>query len=104
IMEKDLEYWASKDRELIGGEITSKVDDYYRAILQNGQVALWQRSYNQYYRGFITGGELLRGGNSAQLTKMSVNHYRNLIRHILSMTTSQKAVFEPRAINNDYET
>jgi hypothetical protein len=100
----DSVYFALKPREEIGGEIISQVDNYYHNALSDGWLSMWRRSYEQYYKGFITGGEPIRTGHSGELTKLSVNHYRNLLRHILVMTTSQKSVFEPRAINNDYQT
>lgn len=102
-MKNDNSYFALKPTDEIGLEIEIKISEYYNSVLSNGWVELWRKSYMQYYRGMVTGASILRGGDAGELTRISVNHYRNLIRHILTMTTNQKSVFEPRAINNDYK-
>jgi hypothetical protein len=41
------------------------------------------------------------GGEQGELSTLSVNHYRNLLLHLETMTTQQRAAFEPRATNTD---
>jgi hypothetical protein len=40
-------------------------------------------------------------GQQGELTSMGVNHYRNLLLHLETMTIQQRANFEPRATNSD---
>ncbi len=95
------EYFASKKTEEIGAEITSKVDDYQNYLMASGQVDLWNRAYNNYYRGGLVGGKLRRGGEQSEFLLLDVNHYKSLINSILAMTTNQKLALDPVATNSD---
>ena len=72
------------------------------------QRKLW-KSFNYYYGSQVEGGaaenfstsEIFRVGDDGELTAVGINHYRNLIRHILSLTTSQRLSYDCMAINSD---
>jgi hypothetical protein len=58
--------------------------------------------YGQHYNSSDLGdGSILSGGNEGELKLVTVNHYRNLIKHVHVMTTNQKPSFDVRAINSD---
>jgi hypothetical protein len=42
-------------------------------------------------------------GAHGELKKIAVNHYANLIRHLLVMVTAQRPAWEPRAANSDHK-
>jgi hypothetical protein len=96
-------YWASVDSSEIADRILDKVDNYYQFVAQTGLIDLWRRSWTYCYRPKITGGMLNPVGQQGELTALSVNHYRNLLMHLETMTLSQRANFEPRATNSDVE-
>ncbi len=94
-------YWCSVPTNEIADEIIDRVHDYYEFLTYTGRLDLYRRSYAYYYRPRLTGGQLNSTGQQGELTSISVNHYRNLLLHLESMTTQQRAAFEPRATNTD---
>lgn len=95
------QYWASVGAEEISDRILDKVDKYYQYLEQSGRLDLYRRSWTYYYRPRLTGGMLNPVGQQGELTSLSVNHYRNLLTHLETMTLQQRANFEPRAVNSD---
>lgn len=100
-MSKNRPYWASVPTSEIADMIIDKVDKYYEFLSVTGRLDLYRRSYAYYYRPRLTGAQLNPTGEQGELTALSVNHYRNLLLHLESMTTQQRAAFEPRATNTD---
>jgi hypothetical protein len=96
-------YFALKSRDEIGGEILSKVEDYFQYLQETGRLALYKRSYDKYYAGLMRGGKLGRTGKEEEFTTMAVNHYRNILTHMKNNTASQRPAFEPRATNTDFD-
>lgn len=97
------EYWASVGSKDIADRILDKVDKYYQYLGESGRLDLYRRSWTYYYRPRLTGGMLNPVGQQGELTALSVNHYRNLLTHLETMTLQQRANFEPRATNSDVE-
>jgi hypothetical protein len=95
------QYWASVDSTEIANNILERAEDYYEYVQESGRLDLWRRSWTYYYRPRITGGMLSPAGEQGELTTVSVNHYRNLLSHLQTMTTQQRANFEPKATNSD---
>src|SRR6187431_288927 len=98
---KNKEYWASVEPKEIADEILEKVDRYYKYMSMSGRLDLFRRSWTYFYRPRVTGGRLNPTGEQGELTTLSVNHYRNLLSHLETMTTQQRPAFEPRASNTD---
>lgn len=96
-------YWASVGAKEIADNILEKVDNYYEYLSMSGRLDLWRRSWAYYYRPRIVGGMINPAGQQGELTALSINHYRNLLVHLETMTMQQKAAFEPRATNSDME-
>src|SRR6187401_1190404 len=92
-------YWASVPTNEIADAILDKVDKYYDYLGYSGRMDLYRRSYSYYYRPRLTGGQLNQTGQQGELTTISVNHFRNLLLHLETMTTQQRIAFEPRATN-----
>lgn len=95
------QYWASLPSTEIADEILDKVKKYYDYLSLSGRLDLYRRSWAYYYRSRLTGASLQSGGDQGELTTLSVNHFRNLLSHLETMTVSQRAAFEPRATNSD---
>ena len=94
-------YWASVPPKEIADEILDKVDKYYEYLSLSGRLDLYRRSWAYYFRPRVTGARMNATGQQGELTALSVNHYRNLLLHLETMTTQQRAAFEPRATNSD---
>lgn len=99
--EKSDKYWADVGPSEIANNILEKVDNYYQYLSQSGRMDLYRRSWTYYYRPRLTGGMLNPVGQQGELTALSVNHYRNLLMHLETMTLQQRVNFEPRATNSD---
>jgi hypothetical protein len=95
------QYWAAAPADEIANEILDRVEDYYRFMSLSGRLDLIRRSWLYFYRPRVTGGRLNPTGEQGELTVMSVNHYRNLLTHLSTMTIQQRPSFEPRATNSD---
>ena len=96
-------YFAAKEVEELACDITDKVDDYRQYLLASGKAELWDKCYNMYNRGSIMNGNLGSAGEHEEFVMMDVNHYKSLLTNIHNMTTNQKPVMEPHAINTDTE-
>jgi len=94
-------YWASLPAKEIADEILDKTKKYYDYLSLSGRLELYRRSWAYYYRPRLTGGRMQSGGDNGELTTLSINHYRNLLSHLETMTCQQRAAFEPRATNSD---
>lgn len=94
-------YWASVPAKEIADNILDKVEKYYDYLTTSGRLDLMKRSRSYYYRPRLNGGRLNPAGQQGELTSLSVNHYRNLLLHLETMTVQQRAAFEPRATNSD---
>ena len=94
-------YWASVPVKEIADEVLDKVDKYYEYLSLSGRLDTYRRTWAYYYRTRVTGARINAVGEQGELTALSVNHYRNLLAHIETMTCQQRAAFEPRATNSD---
>lgn len=97
------QYFAALGVDEICSELMKRVEDYYTYLVSSGRIAIWRRSYEYYYRGTFRGAKILKAGDQGEYTTMHGNHFRNLLQHLIVMTTSQRPSFEPRATNTDYK-
>jgi hypothetical protein len=96
------ENFATLPMNEIGDRLEGMVDDYYYHCRNAGWTALWQRCYKAYHKGFFTRGMASRRGLAGELVKVNINHFRNMILHVINMITAQRPSFDPRAANSDY--
>jgi hypothetical protein len=101
------EYFAAKDAQSLVQELTDE-DAGFRAYAdKSGLHKKARRSYRYYYgRHFfgqqgVSDSEILRGGDRGEYAMFALNHYRNLIKNTLVLTTHEKPAFNPKAINTD---
>jgi hypothetical protein len=105
------EYFAAARPEDIGDELSKKVDSYYSYLTSASIVNLWRRSYYAYYGllsdssltgfGLFAVGTIRAGGLLGEIASIKVNHLRNLLQHILVMTTQDRPALKCRSINSD---
>lgn len=96
-------YWCKSTTECIQS-LVRKASEYYEYCNATGKMALWRMVFEQYNRGYITLGSVSRGGVEGELLNLPVNEFRNILDHIIGITTNDKLSFEPQPVNNDYST
>lgn len=72
-------------------------------MTRTGRVNLYRNSYYKFFQGFVLKGALYHSGQEGELTNTYVNHYANLITHMVNMVCQQKLAFEPQATVSDSE-
>jgi hypothetical protein len=102
------QYFASLPTNDLVPKLIGKVKSFNTYIERGGLRKKWERSEDLYYgRHHGEGGaghaSIVEAGDNGELQTFSVNHYRNLIKHILALTTSEKPSFDPKAKNTDLE-
>lgn len=100
------EYFANLPKEEIGAELVKRVDDWNEFIRTSGMFQRMIKSHEAYY-GYNgsehMSSEITQGGIQGELNMIKVNHLRNIVQHMLVMTTSQRPSTQARAINTDYK-
>lgn len=97
------EYFANLTGRDFSSAAFERINDYYQSLLISGRLALYRRLGGAYWRGYWSGGQLGQDGDQGEFTMMDVNHFRNILQHMMSMTITQRPAFEPRATNTDYK-
>ena len=102
------EYWAAVPKDEVGRELDKRIEDWYTHISTTGIFRRVRKCYMSYY-GFSSTGqghtssEVTYGGVQGELSLVKINHLRNLVQHMLVMTTSTRPSMDARAINTDYK-
>lgn len=103
------DYFATRPAEDLVQELAKRIDRWNRHVLRQGLAQKWRRCYDMYYGkhlgevGAVGTSNITRVGDDGELTAISANHFRNLVKHVLAITTDQKPAYDPRAINTDLE-
>lgn len=101
-MQKRLkEYFANKPMKDVAGDLMKKVDSHVAFMESSGRGYLLNRSYRYYYRGIEKMGSLQKAGEQEEYLIGHFNHYRNILQHLVNMTTNERPAMEPRASNTD---
>jgi hypothetical protein len=98
-----MEYFATESLEKLIPNLLKKTEAYKDHLIESGRLSLWRLSYKYYYNPAMQGGRLKRVGEQNEYTQISVNHYKNLITHLKTLTLQSRPAFEPRATNTDYK-
>jgi hypothetical protein len=107
----DNDYFAKKDAKDLASHLEQRIGDFGNYISRVGLKGRWEKSYQLYYGRHFSGtyssnmgqGGIGEAGENGELKLLTVNHYRNFIKHILVLTTNQKPAFDVRAVNSDLE-
>jgi hypothetical protein len=94
--EADHVYSWRKDVDECVADLEALIEDYYDDMNSTGRINLYRNSYFKYFQGFIMKGSLVSSGTSGELTNTFVNHYANLITHMVNMVCQQKLSYEPQ--------
>jgi hypothetical protein len=99
-------YFATLPSDEICSEIIKRVETYYSSLDDTGMLKKYRKAYamNYGYTGsgyFNSSSDVGFGGEQGELALIKVNGFRNLIQHVLVMTTSSRPSLEARATNTD---
>ncbi len=100
-------YFAAADSLELAANLDAKITIWSDIANKNGLKNTWQRAYNAYYGrhwfgyGSAGQGSIINMGDQGELSAVTANDFRNLIKHMLVLTTNQKPAFDPRATNTD---
>ena len=103
----DKEYFAKAEKTELAGNLEEKISSWANAVNKNGLRTKWMKCYRMYYgrhwRSDPTyrDSEILHTGEDGELSALTANNFRNLIKHLLVLTTNQKPAYDPRATNSD---
>jgi hypothetical protein len=100
-------YWALSHMDDLVQDIRVKISDYNRTIKYSRYLDLlirnWRYYHNIYYPDNVDylNTAIKFFGEQGELAGISSNHIRNLVQHLLTLTTSQRPSWQARAINSD---
>lgn len=98
-------YFATLPTKEIGFELMKRVNDWQVTLRASGHYQRLKKSYRTYYGltkdGNVASSEIRKTGERNELNLIQMNEYRNLIQHVLTMTTSNRPAMECRATNTD---
>lgn len=103
-------YFAAQDGDELAMHLGQRFSEWRDKLDETGRERRLAKSYRYYYgqqtlKSFSFGdSRISSAGENGELSIYSTNHYRNLIRSILAITTSQKPSFDARALNTDLST
>lgn len=111
-MHNNDQYFATLPTEECARTAYEKVEAYYREIETSGYFEMIRRCYAAYYgsstQSTATGrifqsATIRRGGVQGETYDFKINDLRNLVQHVLTMTTAEKPQMEAVAVNTDHE-
>jgi len=97
------EYIGNEDADDLAIDLVALTDDFSNFQLQQGRYALYRRSYMNYYYGQLSLGRVLAAGTKGQFTKIFINHYQNILEHLVISVTNQRPALKAKPINTDYK-
>lgn len=82
--------------------IIEKVCAYEDFLKNSGLIYLWKRCWLGYLQGVVN-NRMESVGEQEEYTRIKINHFRNLLRHIFVNVTSTKPTMSPRATNTSFK-
>jgi len=97
------DYFAALPTQRCVEETMNRVQSYYEDMKRLGRFALLRNAYFKYLSAWASKGYVSQGGAEGELSFATVNHYGNLITHILNIVCQQKLSYEPQTRTSDFE-
>ena len=103
------DYFAAASPDEIGSQLMAKVTKFQSYLTSSSLVELWRTSYKMYYGlsnsysnyNTFEVGSIQASGAEGEIAKVRINSFRNLLTHLLVLTTGQRPALEVRPINTD---
>lgn len=101
-------YFANLEITELLPVLISKVEDFNSHAERSGRRLKWEKAHKYYFGEHMgeSGGRATNVesvGTNGELKAFGVNHFRNLIKHVIAIATAQKPSYDPRAKNTDLE-
>lgn len=101
------QYFASKPADETASILLGKAQHWFNNLESNGFLDklknMWMAYYGADSADFGGGHKITFAGEQGELTRIKVNHFRNLAQHLHVMITSTRPSLEARATNTDYK-
>jgi hypothetical protein len=100
-------YWATLGEDDLRPHLLSRLEIAKANSLTSTLFERYARAF-RFYLGFDPAGvhatsQVLRGGEQGELALIKVNHSRPLLNTLLNLIAAPKIVWQPKAVNVDYE-
>jgi len=105
-------YFAALPTEEVGKAIYEKIEQFYNQVETLGYFSKVAKSHTYYYGSsdwqtstgkLFTSSRIMRQGDQGQEFTFKINSFRNIIQHLLVMTTAERPEMEAQAVNTDSE-
>lgn len=97
------DYFALKTGREFVEACFKRLDDYRMYIERSGKLSTWKRVYKNYYLGGQENARLRQGGDKNQFVISQVNHFANILGHMLNNVTMSRPNLKARAQNGDFK-
>lgn len=97
-------YFATLESEDLIKHLNQKANDYYDFAARYAFMDRWRRAYLAYYNmseSGIDGSRMSQAGDNGDRYIVKANQLRSLMQSLLTMTTAQRPVLQPKAQNTD---
>ena len=95
------EYWASADTRTCADEVLKRSEDYWTFCRSRGWFTMWRRLYYAYNPNRYSLGQTISSGESNEYRTIKVNHFRNLLEHVQTLSITDRPAWQPQSSNSD---
>lgn len=95
------EYWAAAPIESIATEVEAQFQVYQDFLYKNNYLDKIRTSYQRFYNLDQEGAYRVSKSNDGSASKVTVNHFKNLVKRLHILITQSKLSFTARARNSD---
>lgn len=96
---------ATRDTKVLGSNLVNKVRGYQQMSkalgIYNKLKTSWASYHGMFWNTFGGSHQVTFTGEQGELSQLPVNHIRNIITHMKTMTLASRPAFEAKAINTD---
>lgn len=96
-------YFAMRTGKDFSSALMERVNAYYDDLMTSGRLDLYRRLHKARYMGFFRGGGTIKSGVQDEFTLININHFANILTNMVTMTSSSRPSFDPRATNTDHK-
>ena len=95
------EYWAACSLEDVAGKIREKFDQYSEYLEDHNYIDKIRTSYQRFYNLDQDGAYRVSKSDDGSITRVTLNHYKNLLKRLHILITQSKLSFLAKARNSD---
>jgi hypothetical protein len=109
-MRNDKIYFAAEQDPIeFARKAIERVERFDKHCKSTGMLYKWRKAWRAYHnmsmksnnQSLFSSHELQPAGEQGELTTLRVNQLRNMVQHVLNLTTSNRPAFDARPINSD---